>query len=143
MRTLGIILSVTFLAACGKGKGGDPAGRGVQALVDDWGRAGLASSGFQPLEKAALGGKCQAGLVADLEVTVCEYSDAAAARGAEPAGLTLVGEATGLSLAAGTRLLVVADRKNADPGGRKTNQIAGIFAGPAPAAAASPLPARK
>ena len=75
-------------------------------------------------EKAAASGGAS-GAAVDIEI--CDYADAAAAKKAETDGLALVGETTGLAIAEGTRLLVVADRGKADVNGKRMNDLARTF----------------
>lgn len=97
-------------------------------LIDAWKQAGLTPTVFMPAELEALRpGVCKQGKIDAVETIFCSYTDAAAARAAQPAGLAQVGEATGLALTAGPRLLIVADRDNIDPAGRTINTITTAF----------------
>jgi len=69
------------------------------------------------------------GTVSGIDVVLCGYADAKAAQAAEAAGVAAVGETTGTSLSRDTLLLVVADRRKADPAGRTINQITKTFLG--------------
>jgi hypothetical protein len=108
--------------ACGS-KPADP----VTGVVDAWKKEGLEAGAFTKVEAGSLGGECRVGVVAGLDVTLCQYGDAALAKASEEKGLGLVGETTGASLAQGNLLLVVADRQKADPGGKKLNQLTQTF----------------
>jgi hypothetical protein len=124
MRAPFVLCVVLALSACGGDEGGGSAGDVIEA----WKSAGLQPSAFAPADGAKLGGgKCKAGTIGGLDTTLCEFADETAAKAAEGAGRTAIGETTGVSLAAGKVLLVVADRKNADPNGRRINQIAKTF----------------
>lgn len=108
--------------ACGK------APAPADAVVAAWGQAGLAPTGFQKMPVAQLGARsCHAGVVSGVDATLCEYADAAKAKAAEVAGVTAIGETTGVSLSAGNLLLVLADRRKADPSGRSINALAQVF----------------
>jgi hypothetical protein len=67
--------------------------------------------------------------VGGVELTLCEYDDESRAKKHEAAGLDLVGEATGSSLAQGKLLLVVADRGNVDKDGKRIDTITRTFRG--------------
>jgi hypothetical protein len=121
------ILVAAILAALGCDKAGDDA---IGRLVKGWKDQGLETSAFSDVGSSELGQKCKVGVVAGLDVTVCEYPDAAQAKTAEEKGLTIVGEATGASISQGQLLLVVADRRKADPDGKKLNQLTQSFRKP-------------
>jgi hypothetical protein len=118
-----ILVLVLVGAACGKGEPSGPMGDVISA----WKQAGLDPSSFEPVDAKDLGGTCRAGKVKGLDTTVCEYSDAAAAKRAEAAGLAQVGETTGAAIAQGRVLLVIADRGRADPNGKSIKEIAKVF----------------
>ncbi|MBA3821230.1 MAG: hypothetical protein H0X17_20265, partial [Deltaproteobacteria bacterium] len=52
-----------------------------------------------------------------------QYTTPEESKTAEAPGLAWVGEATGMSQAAGKVLVVAADRRKADPSGRTINQV--------------------
>jgi hypothetical protein len=110
---------LVLLAACSKD---GAAGNAVEA----WRRAGLEPGPFARAD-AVGDGTCNAGTVAGIATTLCEYPDAAAAKRAESVGLAKVEGATGLALAEGKLLLVLADRERKDPHGKTINEIAKIF----------------
>jgi hypothetical protein len=114
--TLGVLL----VFACGK-----ESKSGFQ-IVQGWKQAGLEPSAFTKAE-TKLGGSCQAGTVSGIDTVLCEFKDDQTAKAAEPKGLEIVGETTGASLAKGRMLLVVADRKDLDPNGRRIDQITRSF----------------
>jgi hypothetical protein len=123
LAVLALVLAA-FVAGCGSGKKAGVPASSADGLVAQLKSAGLTPGPFAPVEMAALGaGKCQRGDVSGVELTVCTYADAAQAKKAESAGLGLVGDNTGASLAQGALLLVVADRKNVDKDGKKIDQI--------------------
>jgi hypothetical protein len=108
---------ILFVAACDSGPPSTTSG-----LVDRWRSAELAPGPFAKADPIG-GGSCTRGEVSGVEVTVCEHKDAAAAKAAESAGLAVVGSATGAAIAEGPLLVVVADRKNADPDGKKIDKL--------------------
>ena len=121
-------LAALALAACGNDRPSPPAGR--DGVLAAWKQAGLTVSAMSEADGKALGGgDCRAGTVSGLDVTLCSYGSDKAASAAQDAGLTSVGSATGASLAQGSMLLVVADRRNADPSGRTIDQITKAFRG--------------
>lgn len=120
---------LAHVGACSKDdrEKGPPAAS-VAEVLRLWKEAGLEPTVFAKAEEPRLGGAaCQQGTIDGIDVLVCEYADEAAARKAEERGLAVVGEATGASLARGKLLLVVADRRNADPNGRRIHQITRAF----------------
>ena len=120
------LLLVTVALAAGCGDAAPPGG--PSAVFDAWKRAGLTVSTLTSSTPLA-GGECRAGNANGVEVTLCTYADDKAATGAQPAGLAVVGDATGASLAQGTMLLVVADRRKTDPTGKTINQLTKVFRG--------------
>jgi hypothetical protein len=117
-----LVLCVLLCVACSKADGA-----GAGAIVA-WKAAGLEPGAFQVADgKPFAGGACRAGSVNGIAVTVCEFASADAARRAEPAGLAQLQGTTGLSLAEGKLLLVLADREHKDPHGKTINQIATVF----------------
>jgi hypothetical protein len=128
VRTVLSIALVALAGACGDDKPAVPSG--PDAVVAAWTKAGLTVSAMTPADGTVLGGgNCRAGTVGGLDVTLCSYTDAHAADSAQAAGLASVGQATGVSLAEGTQLLVIADRRNTDPSGRTIDQLTKIFRG--------------
>src|SRR5687767_9575932 len=124
MKTLAVAVVVLVSSACGKGQGSEAAA----GVIDAWKAAGLEPTAFQKVDGKALGdGKCSGGAVKGISATLCEYPDAAAARRAEAAGLAQVSDATGLALAQGRMLLILADRERKDPSGKNINEIARAF----------------
>ncbi|MBI4512160.1 MAG: hypothetical protein HY698_21180 [Deltaproteobacteria bacterium] len=128
MRTLIITIAVMVLASgCSRDgkKAGDRPGAVAGVLVA-WKLAGLEPKGFQKVDSLE-GGRCERGSVGEIETTLCAFHDEETARKAQAAGLSAIGDVTGASLAEGKLLLVVADRKRADPSGRRLNEIARTF----------------
>ena len=113
------LLITIALVACSNGKSGPTSRDGV---VDAWKKGGLEPS---PLTEAKtdVGKKCSSGTVNKVDVLVCEFDSEADAKAAEEKGLAWVGDTTGASKAQGEMLIVVADRRKADPSGRTINQL--------------------
>jgi hypothetical protein len=128
MRTVIVALALApGLAACGKSGGSDPAAGGGSAaprdaVIEAWKSAKLTPS---PLTAATVtfGKDCQSGTVEGIDVLVCNFGSAADAKAAEDQGLTWVGAVTGASQAHGAALVVLADRRKADPDGKTINRL--------------------
>jgi hypothetical protein len=118
MRTL-LLITIVAAAACSKAKG--PSSR--DGVIAAWKKGGLQPSAFTAAQHPDIGKDCASGTVNNLDVLVCTYSTAQDAKAAEDAGLKWVGDTTGASRAQGETLIVVADRKKADPSGRTINQV--------------------
>jgi len=123
MRTFVLLLA---LASCSKDDG---TGRGAATselsrdrIVEAWKKGGLQPS---PLTAATVtvGKDCQTGTVNGVDVLVCQFATPEEAKAAEPKGLEWVGEATGMSQAAGKALVAASDRRKSDPSGRTINQL--------------------
>jgi len=128
MRWLTCLAAAAALTACGDDKGAAPSTSA--GVVDAWKAAGLTVSALSPAQLPVLAAtSCQSGTINGVEITLCVFPDAAAARAAEPKGLTLVGAATGTSIAQTTMLLVVADRRKVDPSGRTIDRLTRVFRG--------------
>lgn len=101
------------------------------ALIAAWKKAGLEVSPFTDADAAAYSAQsCRAGTVGGVDVTVCSYDtgeDAAAAQDPALALLEKGGATTASALARGKKLLVVVDKRKADPSGRSINAITGAF----------------
>ena len=139
MRPAGVaVLVAVGLAGCGSKDSGTGAGGGSGApsstgsgqgaptardqLIATWTKAGLAASGFAPTA-SPVGTDCAAGAVAKLDVLVCILPSAEQAKHQAEAGLPWIGDATGAAQAHGALVVVIADRKKADPTGRTINQL--------------------
>lgn len=96
----------------------DPRG----AVLDAWKAGGLAVTPLAPYTGPA-GGDCQTGAVARVNVMLCVFPNAQAAKAAEEAGLAWVGDVTGMAQAHGTVLVAAADRAKADRNGKTINQL--------------------
>jgi len=111
-------LLVVLIAGCHKKSG--PTSR--DGAIEAWKKGGLEPSAFTET-KSDLGKDCATGTVNKLDVLVCTFASDKEAKAAEDAGLKWVGDTTGASRAQGDVLIVVADRKKADPNGKIINQI--------------------
>jgi len=101
------------------------------ALIAAWKKAGLEVSAFSDADAAAYSAQsCRAGTVGGVDVTVCSYDTGEDAAAAQDPALTLLekgGATTASALARGKKLLVVVDKRKADPSGRSINAITGAF----------------
>ncbi|HUQ07754.1 MAG TPA: hypothetical protein VM261_34910 [Kofleriaceae bacterium] len=132
-RALGVLL-LLVLAACdedkaqAKGSGPPP---NDDALIAAWKKAGLEVSPFTDADAAPYSAQsCRAGTVGGVDVVVCSYDtgeDASAAQDPALALLEKSGATTASALARGKKLLVVTDKRKADPTGRSINAITGAF----------------
>ena len=95
--------------------------------AQQWSKAGMAPGTFGPTKVSVGGGRCRGGNINGLDATLCEFDDVAAAKRAEAAGLAEIRGVTGLALAEGKLLLVLADPKQTDPSGRSMNELAKAF----------------
>ena len=118
--TLALVVPVLVLAACSKA-GDRPAGP-RDAVIAAWKADKLTPPAMSPA-KVAFGVDCQSGAVENLDVLVCSFASPAEAKAAEEPGLAWIGSATGASQAHGAALIVVVDRKKADPSGRMINRL--------------------
>jgi|GEM_PF-1108681 len=132
MRYLPLLLLA--LAACSKDAKDRPSGESAPTAASDdaavaaWRKAGLAVSALTEVD----GGKyaaqaCRGGTVAGVDIVLCRYDQPAQAQAAEDGALATLGEATGAALSHDARLLVVADRRQADPTGRTIDAITRAF----------------
>jgi len=112
-----IVLAV-LAAACGSGGNASR-----DALIAAWKTGGLAPSAFTAVKDSPVGNDCQAGTVNNVDVMVCSYPSADAAKAAQDLGLKWVGDTTGIATPKGSLLIVAADRKKADPKGTTINQL--------------------
>lgn len=119
MRAAVLVVIASALAGCSKDASGPTSRDGVVAA---WKKGGLEPSELKTT-KTDVGKDCAAGTVGKLDVLVCTFTTEADAKAAEDAGLAWVGDTTGASKALGEMLVVVADRKKADPNGKLINQL--------------------
>jgi len=115
-----VAVLLVALVACSKDGAKGPSSR--EGVVAAWKKGGLEASKLEPA-KTDVGKDCAAGTVSKLDVLVCTFPSAAEAKAAEDKGLAWVGDTTGASRALGVTLVVVADRKKADPNGKVINQL--------------------
>lgn len=137
MRRLALVLAVVA-AACSKedapsesSTGAQPASESASpsaaanprdAVIAAWKQGGLAPSAFAAAQ-SPVGSDCQAGKVSKVDVLVCSYASADAAKAAEPAAYTWVGDTTGTAQVHGQVVIAIADRVKADPHGKTINQL--------------------
>jgi len=114
------VISVAALAACGKGSGPEAGGR--DAVLEAWKAEKLTPSALTPAT-VAFAKDCQSGTVENLDVLLCSFATPAEAKAAEDQGLAWIGSTTGASQAHGAALIVLADRRKADPNGRTINKL--------------------
>lgn len=118
------IFVIAAAAGCSKeeGKPGAPAASSRDGVLEAWKQGGLAPSAFAAAT-VAVGKDCRSGTVNGVDVLLCEFPSDAEAKAAEEPGLAWVGDATGISRAAGKVLIAAADRRKADPSGKTINQL--------------------
>ncbi|MEO8705733.1 MAG: hypothetical protein ABI867_37220 [Kofleriaceae bacterium] len=114
----------TESAATTPDKPADPAkpASARDGLVDAWKQGGLEPSAWTAAD-VAFGKDCKSGTVNNVDVVMCLYDTADAAKAAEKPGLEWVGATTGASWTSKTVMVAVADRRKADPSGRTINQL--------------------
>ena len=115
-----VLIAALAAAACGKG-GDKPAGP-RDAVIAAWKADKLTPSAMTPAT-VAFGKDCQSGTVESIDALVCSFGSPAEAKAAEDQGLSWIGSVTGASQAHGSALIVLADRKKADPNGRMINRL--------------------
>ena len=114
-------------AACDKDKAG-AAAQPDDALIAGWRKAGLEVSALTTADAKPYSAQaCRAGTVSGVDVVLCSYDSGEDAHAAEDLGLAVIADATGASLARGSQLLVVADRRKTDPSGRTIDAIIRAF----------------
>lgn len=117
-----LALAALVAAGCSKSEPAKPAGP-RDVVLEAWKAEKLAPAAPLAPATVAFGKDCQSGAIQDVEVLLCSFATPAEAKAAEDAGLAWVGPATGASQARGAALVVIADRKKADPNGRLINQL--------------------
>lgn len=124
--TLVIAIAVAAAAPLGcskdSGKAGAPTAGSRDVVLEAWRKGGLAPSAFTAAT-VAFAKDCQSGTVNNVDVLLCELPSEDEAKAAEEQGLAWIGDATGISRAAGKQLIVAADRRKADPSGKTLNQL--------------------
>jgi hypothetical protein len=118
-----LVLVMMMLAACSKAGEPDKAmATPRDAVVAAWTTAKLAPSKLVAAP-VAFAKDCQSGTVEGLDVLLCNFATPAEAKAAEVPALVWVGPATGASQGHGSVLIVLVDRKKADPSGRTINRL--------------------
>jgi hypothetical protein len=117
---LALLVAALALTACGS-SGDKPAGP-RDAVIAAWKADKLTPPAMAPA-KVAFGADCQTGTIESIDVLVCSFASPAEAKAAEDQGLSWIGSVTGASQAHGSALIVLADRKKADPNGRMINRL--------------------
>ena len=120
--SLAVLIAVLAAAAAACGKGGDKPAGPREAVIAAWKADKLTPSAMTPA-KVAFGVDCQTGTVESIDALVCSFASPAEAKAAEDPGLSWIGSVTGASQAHGSALIVLADRKKADPNGRMINRL--------------------
>jgi hypothetical protein len=116
------VAAVIVAAGCSKASdSGKPAGP-RDAVLDAWKAEKIELTAPAPAT-VAFAKDCQAGVVQNLDVLLCSYATPAEAKAAEDPALAWIGAATGAAQAHGAALVVIADRKKADPNGRLINKL--------------------
>lgn len=118
-RLLVLALASAALTACAKDSTGATSRDGVVAA---WKKGGLEPSPLT-VAKVDVGSDCRSGTVNKIDVLVCTFQNDQAATEAEDKGLAWIGDHTGATKVVATTLIVVADRRKADPSGRTINQL--------------------
>ena len=113
--------ALAALGACG-GKSDDKPAGPRDAVLAAWKADKLAPAALAPAQ-VAFAKDCQGGTIESLDVLICSFATPAEAKAAEDPGLAWIGSATGVSQARGSALVVLADRKKADPNGRMINRL--------------------
>jgi hypothetical protein len=114
------LVIAALVVACTKEGADKPSSR--DGVIAAWKKAGLEPSSFTPAI-TQVGKDCASATVNKLDVLVCMFGSEQEAKVAEDNGLAWIGDATGASRAQGSTLIVVADRRKADPSGRTINQL--------------------
>lgn len=122
------ITAAAMLAAIACGGSEAKPARDDDALTAAWRAAKLEVSALTAVDGTAYGSKaCRGGTVSSVDVVLCDYGSGEDAQAAAELGLAVIGNATGSALARGTRVLIVVDRRKADPSGRTIDAITSAF----------------
>lgn len=131
---LAAMLSIAvFGAACdnGEAKPGQGPAPADDALIAAWKKAGLEVSPLTDVDATPYAAnKCRGGTVGGVDVVVCNYDTGEDAKAAEDAALALLEKTaapTASAIARGKSVLVVSDKRKADPSGRTINAITSAF----------------
>ncbi|MGE0548598.1 MAG: hypothetical protein AB7O24_25790 [Kofleriaceae bacterium] len=110
------------LALIGCDKARPEGGVARDQIVDAWKKAGLPPSKLAAAT-TPVGTDCQTGSVQAIDVLLCVFPTEVEAKAAETAGLTWVGDASGLAKANGNVLIALVDRKNKEPAGKTIDRL--------------------
>ena len=121
-RTILLVLAVAACSKAGEPDKAAPAASPRDTVIAAWTSAKLVPSKLTATP-VAFAKDCQSGTVEGVDVLLCGFATPAEAKAAEEPGLVWIGGATGASQAHGAVLIVVADRKKADPNGRTINRL--------------------
>src|SRR5262245_58861530 len=108
------LLMIALCAAWACSKGGGEAAGARDAVLDAWKAEKLQPAALAPAT-VAFAKDCQSGTIESLDVLLCNFATPAEAKAAEAQGEVWIGSATGASQAHGAALVVLADRRKADP----------------------------
>jgi hypothetical protein len=126
-----IVLGALLLAGCESEAKKSAAAPADDALVAAWRKAGLEVSPLTDVDVAPYAAtKCRGGTVSGVDVIVCNYDtgeDAAAAQDPTLALLEKSGARTASAIPRGKSLLIVSDKRKADPSGRTIQAITAAF----------------
>jgi hypothetical protein len=90
--------------------------------------AGLRAEGLTEANGMISGADCQQGKIDGIDAALCQFEDAVAAKAGEQSALGWVGEAhAGTAVSSGRALLVLADRGQKDPSGKRIDEITKAF----------------
>ena len=119
-----LVLSLFAVAAC------DSKTETQNEAVAHLASVGLEAEGLTEANGMIDGAKCQQGKIDGIDAAICQFPDDAAAKAAEQSSLGWVGEAhSGTAVSSGKALLVLADRSQADPSGKRIDEITKKFKG--------------
>ena len=121
MQPLRHALVILALAACSKAA--DQPATPRDAVLAAWKAEKLAPAAAPAPATVAFAKDCQAATIENLDVLLCNFPTPAEAKAAEAQGNTWIGAVTGSAQARGAALVVIADRKKADPNGRTINKL--------------------
>lgn len=134
MKRIALLLLLLLVAACdkeGEAKPGQGPAPADDTLIAAWKKAGLEVSPLTDVDAAPYAAnKCRGGTVGGVDVVVCHYDTGEDAKAAEDAALALLektGAPTASAIARGKSVLVVSDKRKADPSGRTINAITAAF----------------
>ncbi len=100
----------------------------IDAQLTAWDDADLEPGGFAEVDASVFGAsECRGGAASALEITLCSFATAAAAADGKTPAENSIGKNTGVVIADGQRLLIVADRRTADPSGKTINRLVKAF----------------